>query len=148
MAVNTHRIGLNRETRALLEHIRRVRPANRVYGLPVEVAKAQAHAVVDRIVKSSGLKHVMVDELRWFIEDVAKALCFGQGEELAFELDGVLGKWLGFDLEPNTVQLLLRILLREVAGISVPEGGTKSEVSGQNAAGGSGGGKGTSGTEV
>jgi len=61
-----------------------------------------------------------VDELRWLVDDVARALCAGQGEELAFELDGVLGKWLGFELEPNTVQLLLRILLREVAGIEVP----------------------------
>jgi hypothetical protein len=117
MAVKSLRRGLNRETRALLEYVRRVRPANRAYGLPAEVAKAQAHAVVDRIVQSSGLAHVIVDELRWMVDDVARALCSGQGEELAFELDGVLGKWLRFDLEPNTVQLLLRILLREVAGI-------------------------------
>lgn len=135
MAVKTIPRGLNRETRALLEYVRRVRPVNRAYGLSAEVVKAQAHAAVDRIVQSSGLKHVIVDELRWFIEDVAQALCFGQGEELAFELDGVLGKWLGFDLEPNTVQLLLRILLREVAGIVVTEEQTKAEVRSQKAEG-------------
>ena len=121
MAVKSLRKGLNRETRALLEYVRRVRPANRAYGLPAEVAISQAHKTVDRVVASSGLAHVIVDELRWMVDDVARALCCGQGEELAFELDGVLGKWLRFDLEPNTVQLLLRILLREVAGIEVPE---------------------------
>lgn len=120
MAVKSIRKGLNRETRALLEYVRRVRPANRAYGLPAEVAVIQAHSTVDRIVASSGLQHVIVDELRWMVDDVARALVAGQGEVLAFELDGVLGKWLGFDLEPNTVQLLLRILLREVAGIEVP----------------------------
>jgi len=73
-------------------------------------------------VQSSGLQHVIVDELRWLVDDVARAFVTGQGEVLAFELDGVLGKWLGFDLEPNTVQLLLRILLREVAGITIPDG--------------------------
>ncbi|GEM_PF-2101331 len=135
MAVKSIRRGLNRETRALLEYVRRVRPANKAYGLPAEVVKAQAHAVVDRIVASSGLAHVIVDELRWMVDDVARALCSGQGEELAFELDGVLGKWLGFDLEPNTVQLLLRILMREVAGISVPEPQPKSEGRRQNTEG-------------
>ena len=120
MAVKTKAKGLSRETLALLDHIRRAGPANRAYGLAAEVAKSQAHAAVDRFVEASGMAHVRVCELRWFIEDVAKSLCSGQGEMLAYELEGVLGKWLGLNLEPRTVQLLLRILLREVAGIEPP----------------------------
>jgi hypothetical protein len=120
MAVRAAGRGLNRESRALLEYVRRVRPANRVYGVPEETVVNQAHATVDRIVQSSGLAHIVVDELRWFTSDVARALANGQGEELSFELEGLLGKWLRYDLEPNTVQLLLRILLRQVAGIEMP----------------------------
>jgi len=120
MAVNTLRRGLNRETRALLEHIRRERPVNLVYGMPAQTVIAQAHATIDRVIASSGLAHLVVDELHWFMDDVARALCAGRGEELVFELEGLLGKWLAYDLEPNTVQLLLRILLRNLAGIAVP----------------------------
>jgi hypothetical protein len=120
MAVNTLKRGLNRETRALLEYIQRERPANLAYGKPAQTVIVQAHATIDRVIASSGLAHLVVDELHWFMDDVARALVAGQGEELVFELEGLLGKWLAYDLEPNTVQLLLRILLRQVAGIEVP----------------------------
>ena len=131
MAVTTNRTGLNQETRTLLEYIRKASPANRVCGSPVQVVKAQAHAVLDRVVNSCGLDHSVVDELRWFMEDVAQALCFGQGELLAFELDGVMHKWLSYSLEPNTVQLLLRVLLHELAGIVVPAEPAKAEATSQ-----------------
>ena len=131
MAVRTHSAGLNRETRVLLEYIGRARPANRAYGLPVEVAKAQAHAALDRVVNSCGLNHCTVNGLRWFIEDAAQALCFGQGDTLVLELEGILHKWIVFNLESNTLQLLMRILLREMAGIVMPEGQTKSEARSQ-----------------
>ena len=135
MAVRTHRTGLNRETRVLLEYIGRARPANRAYGLPVEVAKAQAHAALDRVVNSCGLNHCTVNGLRWFIEDAAQALCFGQGDTLVLELEGILHKWIVFNMESNTLQLLMRILLREMAGIVVPAEPAKAEVGGQNAEG-------------
>jgi hypothetical protein len=77
----------------------------------------------------------MVEELRWMVEDVARALVAGQGDVLAFALDGVMAKWMRFDPEPNTVQLLLRIVLREVAGIAVPAAQLKSEGRDQNAEG-------------
>ena len=121
MAVNTLRRGLNRETRALLEYIQRERPANLAYGKPAQTVIAQAHATIDRVIASSGLAHLVVDELHWFMDDLARALVAGQGEELVFELEGLLGKWLAYDLEPNTVQLLLRILLRNLAGIDTPK---------------------------
>jgi hypothetical protein len=121
MAVNTLQRGLNRETRALLEYIRRERSANLAYGKSAQTVIAQAHATIDRVIASSGLAHLVVDELHWFMDDVARALVAGQGEELVFELEGLLGKWLACDLEPNTVQLLLRILLRNLAGIALPE---------------------------
>jgi len=122
MAVNTLRRGPDRDTRALLEYIRRERPANLAYGEPAQTVIAQAHATIDRVIASSGLAHLVVDELHWFMDDVARALVAGQGEELVFELEGLLGKWLAYDLEPNTVQLLLRILLRNLAGIALPTG--------------------------
>ena len=123
MAVKTVRKGLNRETRALLEYIRRMEPVNTAYGLPAQVAISKAHMAVDRIINASGIEHSMVEELRWMVEDVARALVAGQGEVLAFALDGVMAKWMRFDPEPNTVQLLLRIVLREVAGIDAPRSG-------------------------
>ena len=123
MAVKTVRKGLNRETRALLEYIRRMEPVNTAYGLPAQVAISKAHMAVDRIINASGIEHSMVEELRWMVEDVARALVAGRGEVLAFALDGVMAKWMRFDPEPNTVQLLLRIVLREVAGIEVPRSG-------------------------
>ncbi len=124
MVVKTVRKGLNRETRALLEYIRRMAPVNTACGLSEQVAINKAHMAVDRVITASGIDHSMVEELRWMVEDVARALTCGQDEVLAFALDGVLVKWLKFDLEPNTVQLLLRIVLREVAGIEVPTLGT------------------------
>jgi hypothetical protein len=78
---------------------------------------------VDRIMEASGIEHSMVEELRWMVEDVARALVAGKDEVLAFALEGVMAKWMRFDPEPNTVQLLLRIVLREVAGIEVPRSG-------------------------
>ena len=48
MAVKSIRRGLNRETRALLEYVRRVRPVNKAYGLPAEVAIGRAHMTEDR----------------------------------------------------------------------------------------------------
>ena len=123
MAVKTVRKGLNRETRVLPEYIRRMEPVNTAYGLPAQVAISKAHMAVDRIMEASGIEHSMVEELRWMVEDVARALVAGKDEVLAFALEGVMAKWMRFDPEPNTVQLLLRIVLREVAGIEVPRSG-------------------------
>lgn len=122
MAVATRSHGLDSETRRLFEHIRNARPVNRTFGLPVEVAQAQAVAVVARIAESSGLARVLKHELRWFAEDVARALCSGQDEVLVFELEGMLHKWLELGLERNTARLLLRILCRELAGINGENG--------------------------
>lgn len=125
MAVATRSHGLDSQTRRLFECLRKEKPANRAFGLPVEVAQALAVAVVARIAESSGLARVLKHELRWFAEDVGRALSSGRDEDLAFELEGVLRKWLDMGLEKNTVQLLMRILCREMAGLAVEN---KSEV--------------------
>jgi uncharacterized protein YbjT (DUF2867 family) len=73
MAVKTVRRGLNRETRALLEYVRRMVPVNTACGLPEQVAVSKAHMAVDRVIAASGMDHSMVEELRWMVEDVARA---------------------------------------------------------------------------
>jgi len=119
MAVRTHGAGLNHETRSLLAHLRKNRPENRVLGQKPEVVKAQAHTMVSRILAASRLRLADSNQYVWFAQDVAAALSVGQGEMLAYELEAVLHRWLVFGLEPKTVQLLLRVLLRDVAGIDV-----------------------------
>jgi hypothetical protein len=47
MVVKTARKGLNRETRALLEYIRRMAPVNTACGLPEQVAISRAHLAAD-----------------------------------------------------------------------------------------------------
>jgi len=48
MAVKSIRKGLNRETRALLEYVRRVRPANKAHGLLAEVEWDRAEVPVGK----------------------------------------------------------------------------------------------------
>jgi hypothetical protein len=122
MAVSIRPLSLDRETRRLFEYVRRGRSANRAFGLAVEVAQAQAHAVADRIIEASGLVRNQKNQLRWFVEDVAQALASAQGEALVFDLQGVLRKWLDLGLERNTIMLLLRIVCGEVGGIQPDEG--------------------------
>ncbi len=133
MTVKAVRRGLNQETLALLGYIRRARPVNLAHGLSTQVAIAKAHMTVDRILKAAGIEHSVAEGLRWMVEDVARALCDGEGEVLAFELNGVLAKWLRYDLEPNSTQLLLRVVLKDVAGISVPEEQPESGIRRQSA---------------
>ena len=71
----------NKETRLLLNYVRRARPDNRLYGLSAEAAKSRAHEVMDRVLQSSGLSRLLSTELRWFVEDVAKAEAPGKPEE-------------------------------------------------------------------
>ena len=119
MVSEKRRRGLSRETRRLLAELCRAGKENRVFGMDPALVKQQAHACIDHVLERAGVGRVLAGEFRWYVDDVAAALCTDQGEALRFELDGVLAKWLGLSLEPNTLQLVLRILVRELAGTEV-----------------------------
>ena len=121
MSATTSRVSPKGDTRRLLYFLKRDRVKSRIYGMPAEMAKEEGHRALDRVLAAGGMPKSLSTELRWFVGDVAAALAAGQGESLAFDLEGILAKWEHLGLEPNTMHLLLRIVCQDVGGIELPQ---------------------------
>jgi len=110
---------LNPDTCRLLALVKKPGTVNRAYQSEPEVTRAQVHAAVDGMVRAAGVDLVSRNEMGWFEDDLARALVSGRGLALAFELNGLLLRWQSLGLEANTIQLITRIVLDQVAGISL-----------------------------
>jgi hypothetical protein len=93
----------------------------KAFGRDASAVRLEAHQCIDHILERAGLGRVMVVQFRWYVDDLAAALSSDEGVALRYELEAILAKWRRYSMEPNTLVLVLRILVRELSGVDVPD---------------------------
>jgi hypothetical protein len=124
----TQPMELNRDTRRVLRRMRKATTGPTVvYGLGQELVERALRKIVDPVLEASGLVSVRVDQYHWFVRELSRQFRTRVGNDLAFGVELVMKKWQGYGLEPNTMQLLLCMIdkeLRILAGetLETPDG--------------------------
>jgi hypothetical protein len=98
---------INAETQTVLDGIRTGNEKSPLFGKEGTTAEAETNALVLPMLESSGMKRGDVLQYGWFLREVAKIYRTREGADLVFCIEMTLRKWLGFGLEPNTMQFLV-----------------------------------------
>jgi len=101
---------LDKETMALLDDIRRSDRPLVVYGTDPETCDRIIHELTDPILEGAALPTVVLNQFRWFVRELGKLFRTRTGFDLGFNLELVLRKWQSYNLEPRSMQLLLKEL--------------------------------------
>ena len=111
----TQPMELNRDTRRVLRRMRKATTGPTVvYGLGQELVERALRKIVDPVLEASGLVSVRVDQYHWFVRELSRQFRTRVGNDLAFGVELVMKKWQGYGLEPNTMQLLLCMIDKEL----------------------------------
>lgn len=102
-------------TRHLLTAIRRDDVRLSVFELDPGVCENALVEIATPHVARSGEPRPRVLQYQWFLRELAKVLCSRQGWDLAFELELLLRRWVGFRLDSRMLQLLVRESCRRLA---------------------------------
>ncbi|MBM3313836.1 hypothetical protein FJY70_04500 [candidate division WOR-3 bacterium] len=102
----TSPVELNRATAAVLDEIR-AGAKNPLYGTAPATASAELKRLVVPLLEGSGLPRLAIMHYGWFLREVALLWRSRTGRDLAFYLELCIRKWVGFGLEPNTLQFFV-----------------------------------------
>ncbi len=115
-------MNLKPETRLALDEIRGTDAPSAVYGLEPAKAEALLRQLTEPMFEGASLPMAVVMQLRWFVLELAKVFRTRVGYALAFQLELVLRKWRDYGVEPNTLQLVLCEVWRQIGGTPVRAG--------------------------
>jgi hypothetical protein len=100
------RAGLSKAARDLLARVRASPSPERVFGLESAAADAMARGAIDPLIEGAALPLPKLNQYRWFVSELCRLMRTKSGPDLAFCMELLLKKWLGFGLEPNTAVFL------------------------------------------
>jgi hypothetical protein len=98
---------LEKETRALLDTIRTGDEPLFLYGMEPGQVDLLMREVIDPILQGAALPAVILNQFRWYVRELGGLFRTRAGFDLAFNLELVLRKWLGFGMEAHSMQLIL-----------------------------------------
>ena len=107
MLENLNALILSDSGTEVLAEMRSPKVTTSLLGLGVEEANAKIRDVVEPLLAGAALPMVVMNQYRWFLQEMARQLRTRSGGELAFHAELILRKWQTLGLEPNTMQLLL-----------------------------------------
>jgi len=114
MEYDTKPIPLKAETKAVLEQIRRSTRPTPVYGSTPQQAEELFRHITDQMLEGCPLPLCTIQQMRWYVRELSAKFRSRYGYALSFQLELVLRKWAAFGMEPNTMQLLLREVYRQL----------------------------------
>jgi len=92
--------GLSKAARDLLSRVPASPSPEVVYGLEPAAAEARVHSVIDPLVEGTGLPVARLNQYRWYLAELCRLMRTRSGPDLAYCMEWVINKWLGFGLEP------------------------------------------------
>ena len=99
-------LSLNPETELALNDIRTSEQPGRLFGRTQAEAEAEVRKVGMPMLEDAGLQKVVIMQYSWYLRELARVFRTRTGNDLAWHIETVMRKWLGYGLEPNTMQLL------------------------------------------
>jgi hypothetical protein len=109
---------LNPETRAVLDRIRHSSKFLSVFEMPADLAEAAVWEIGKIVLADRGLPMVLQNGYRWYLRELSKLLRTKTEWDLALELEICLRKWVGYKLDPELLQTLLRECCERIASMS------------------------------
>ena len=106
VALSPRRNGLSRAARELISRVRVAASPEVIFGLEPRAAAARVQSVVGPMIEGAGLPVALLQEYRWYVAELCRMMRTMSGPDLAYCMERVIRKWLGFGLEPNTVVFL------------------------------------------
>ena len=99
-------VTLSPDVIVVLEEIR-AGAENALYGAAPAASEELFHRHVESLLEGAGLPVLQVIHYRWFLRELARLWRTRKGRDLAFHLELCIRKWVGFGLEPRTLQFLV-----------------------------------------
>ena len=103
---SSKRTGLSKAARDLLSRVRASPSPERVFGLEPAAADAMARGVIDPLIDGAALPLSKLNQYRWYVSELCRLMRTKSGPDLAYCMELLFAKWLGFGLEANTAVFL------------------------------------------
>ncbi len=114
MRVEPKPIELAPETQALLQELGRGQELFATYGLDPDEAAAELASITEPMLEGAALPVVTIEQLRWYVRDLARAFRVLNGFALAFQLGLVVRRWAAYGLEPVTMGMVLHEVVNQL----------------------------------
>jgi len=124
-APSSRRTGLSKAARDLLARVRASPSPERVFGLEPAAADAMARGVIDPLIDGAALPLSKLNQYRWYVSELCRLMRTKSGPDLAYCMELLFAKWIGFGLEANTAVFLAGELFDRLMSEPGPD---KSEV--------------------
>ncbi|MCX6841351.1 MAG: hypothetical protein NTX53_03575 [candidate division WOR-3 bacterium] len=121
-AQSSKRTGLSKAARDLLSRVRASPSPERVFGLEPAAADAMARGVIDPLIDGAALPFSKLNQYRWYVSELCRLMRTKSGPDLAYCIELLFAKWIGFGLEANTAVFLAGELFDRLAQKPEPEG--------------------------
>ncbi len=121
MRVEPKPIELTPETRALLQELGRGQELFAPYGLDPDEAATELASITEPMLEDAALPIVTIQQLRWYVRDLARVFRVLNGFALAFRLGLLMRKWARFGLEPDLMGMVLAVVVNQLRLLAGPE---------------------------
>ena len=98
---------LNPEMEKVLNDIRAAEKPGLLYGRTAAEAEKEVRGIGMPVLEDANLSQVVIMQYSWFLRELARVFRTRTGHDLAWHIETVMRKWLGYGLEPNTMQYLV-----------------------------------------
>ncbi|MEO0080953.1 MAG: hypothetical protein ABIL25_01510 [candidate division WOR-3 bacterium] len=106
---------LDREFAEVLDRMRHGKKPLSVHGLSRLQSERALRDIADPLLEGAGLRPAILNEYRWFVQELARLFRSLEGNDLAFYVEACLRKWQSLGLETRTMQLLVTMLFERLA---------------------------------
>ncbi len=121
MKVEPKPIELTPETKALLQELGRGQELFAPYGLDPDEAATELASITEPMLEGAALPIVTIQQLRWYVRDLARVFRILNGFTLAFRLGLLMRKWARFGLEPDLMGMVLAVVVNQLRLLAGPE---------------------------
>ena len=128
VTLSPKKAGLSKSARDLLSRVRASPSPERVFGLEPAAADAMARGVIDPLVEGAALPLPRLNQYRWYVTELCRLMRTKSGPDLAFCMELLLKKWLGFGLEANTAVFLAGELFDRLGTMASPNDETRMTI--------------------
>jgi hypothetical protein len=111
-----------------LDKFRHEKRATMLYEMPADLGQQALDRPLLRVLNAAGLPSVVYNQCRWFGRELCKTLRTCMGRELAFQLELLARKWVGYGLSSALVQDIIIAICDSFAPGAFAEPSSAEEV--------------------
>jgi len=127
MEVTLKQLTLTQDTVEALDYLRKNPDANVLFGLTPEETEQAFRETCLPLLQGASIPAVLLDNYRWFLRELAKQFRDRKGNDLCFNVELTMSKWLNLGLETRTMQFLVCEVLARLKAREATSGAGRTE---------------------